>query len=246
MFVFLMCSMNNHLSDISRVVWEVNTDGKTEVLVTVVSITWRQNLWEGIPRTWVVKHSPLCLFAMDEPGQDQWAEGAINKKEGGEDRRQCKDKSVVWSATPRKETKWKSCDHLERFPFHNFRYQVIFFYKQGLRWCPQKTLVLECVTSCPWKSGRALCSRTSKGDGSGFLPWKLFNLFLFINGFNNSLLKEFSCSVACRRLGKKGGTENAPAAVLEVVGGHFVLEVVGGRAEVRASVPASLPEDHWK
>ena len=72
----------------------------------------------------------------------------------------------------------------------------------------------------------------------------MFNLFLFINGFNNSLLKEFSCSVACRRLGKKGGTENAPAAVLEVVGGHFVLEVVGGRAEVRASVPASWLEDH--
>ena len=131
MYVFLLCGMNHHLSDISLVVWEVNTDGKTEVLVTVVSITWRQNLWEGIPRTWVVKHSPLCLFAMDEPGQDQWAEGAINKKEGGEDRRECKDKKVVWSATPRKEAKWRSCDHLERFPFHNFRYQVI-FYKQGI------------------------------------------------------------------------------------------------------------------
>jgi len=35
-----------------------------------------------------------------------------------------------------------------------------------------------------------------------------------------------------------------PAAVLEVVGERFVLEVVGGHAEVRASVPASWPEDH--
>ena len=138
MYVFLVCGMNHHLSDISLVVWEVNTDGKTEVLVTVVSITWRQvsitwrqNLWEGIPTTWVVKYSPLCLIAMDEPGQDQWAESAINKKEGGEDRRECKDKSVVRSATPRKETKWRSCDHLEQFPFHNFRYQVI-FHKQGI------------------------------------------------------------------------------------------------------------------
>jgi len=34
-----------------------------------------------------------------------------------------------------------------------------------------------------------------------------------------------------------------PAAVLEVVGGRFVLEVVGGHAEVRASVLASWPED---
>ena len=113
--VFLMCGMNHHLSDISLVVWEVNTDGKTEVLVTVVSITWRQNLWEGIPTTWVVKYSPLCLIAMDEPGQDQWAESAINKKEGGENRRECKDKSVVRSATPRKETKWRSCDHFSQF-----------------------------------------------------------------------------------------------------------------------------------
>jgi len=35
-----------------------------------------------------------------------------------------------------------------------------------------------------------------------------------------------------------------PAAVLDVVGECFVLEVVGARAEVRASVPASWPEDH--
>ena len=45
-------------------------------------------------------------------------------------------------------------------------------------------------------------------------------------------------------MGKNELTENAPAAVLEVVGGRFVLEVVGGRAEVRASVPASWLEDH--
>ena len=40
--------------------------------------------------------------------------------------------------------------------------------------------MLKCVTSCPWKSGRALCSRTSKGDGSGFRPWKLF-IFIFLS-----------------------------------------------------------------
>ena len=121
-----MCGMNHHLSDISLVVWEVNTDGKTEVLVTVVSITWRQNLWEGIPTTWVVKYSPLCLIAMDEPGQDQWAEGAINKKRM--ERTEENAKIRVWSGQQPQEKKPNGGAVIT---FHNFRYQVI-FYKQGI------------------------------------------------------------------------------------------------------------------
>ena len=51
-------------------------------------------------------------------------------------------------------------------------------------------------------------------------------------------------NVSSVRLRENRGNKNAPAAVLEVVGGHFVLEVVGGHAEARASVPASWLEDH--
>ena len=59
----MVCELQMDLSDISRVVWEVMRVGKTEVLVTVVSITCKKRkLKLLIPRKGILRTPPS--FAM--------------------------------------------------------------------------------------------------------------------------------------------------------------------------------------